>query len=215
LINRLSALLLIGCFACQEPIKTAPAPSLESLPPLPAGSLPDYGRLPDFKLVDQENAAFPRERLRGKIWISNFIFTTCAMYCPLLSARMGVLQRRLAESNADPALQLVSISIAPETDTPAVLKSYGARYRQDPARWSFLTGKTDPLQLAVTEAYKNSPPIDAKTGTATGFLALHGQAFELIDGDGRIRGYYPKSDAGLDAVLSDAKKLLASRDAGP
>lgn len=211
--TRFGALVLIGCFACQEPIKTAPAPSLENLSELPAGSLPDYGRLPDFNLVDQENAPFPRQRLRGKIWISNFIFTTCAMYCPLLSARMGVLQRRLAESNADPSIQLVSISIAPETDTPAVLTNYGARYRQDPARWTFLTGNTDPLQLAVTDAYKKSPPTDARTGTATGFLALHGQAFELIDGEGRIRGYYPKSDAGLDAVLRDAKKLLASRQA--
>jgi protein SCO1/2 len=95
------------------------------------------------------------------------------------------------------------------------LKAYGARYHQDPARWSFLTGKTDPLLLAVTEAYKQAPPVKALPQNATGFLALHGEAFVLLDGEGRVRGYGGKSDSGLDGLISSAIKLRAESATGP
>ncbi len=207
-----AVLLLIGAACNRQPIHVSARAAAPTGPAAqPSGATPSYGQLPEFNLIDQDGAPFTRERLRGKVSIANFIYTTCAMECPMLTARMAVLQRRLAGQDA--SIQLVSISIAPDTDTPAVLKAYGARYHQDPARWSFLTGKTDPLLLAVTEAYKQAPPVKALAQNATGFLALHGEAFVLLDGEGRVRGYGDKSDSGLDGLISTAIKLRAESTA--
>jgi len=177
--------------------------------PRPQATLPVYGTLPPIDLVDQEGRPFTRERLKGRIWITNFIFTSCPTVCPLLSQRMSALQTRLAGQG--PGVQLASISVDPETDTPAVLKAYGARYQQDPARWTFLTGKPDAILSAVSDGFKIGVTREARPaadGKAAGLALVHGENFVLMDGEGRIRGYYHKDDAELDRLVADALRLL-------
>lgn len=165
------------------------------------------GNLADLELVDQDNVPFTRARLRGHAWIANFIFTTCHMQCPMLSARMRLIQSRIA-SMAD-APQLLSVTILPQTDTPPVLKAYGEKFGRDPARWTFVTGKTDTVFSAVSDAYKKSPLAhQQQPGIHAGeFIALHGEVFVLLDGEGRIRGFYRKDDAGVARLIEDAGRL--------
>jgi protein SCO1 len=176
---------------------------------LSSQGLPEYGALPRMSLIDQDGKPFTLERMRGRVWIANFIFTTCPMACPLLSQRMSTIQRKIAD---DPfAIQLASFSIDPSHDTPAVLKQYGTRYQQNPARWTFITGReedvlavvSDGLLAAVDEA-KGSPKA---TVAARSFVAMHGEFFVLIDQASRIRGYYHKDDAELDRLVADARAL--------
>lgn len=96
---------------------------------------------PDFTLLDQEGHAVSMSRFRGKQVVVNFIFTRCpiATMCPAATARMMSLQKAAKEAGvAD--LELVSISLDPEYDTPGVLKDYASARGIDTANFTFLTG---------------------------------------------------------------------------
>lgn len=97
--------------------------------------------VPDFTLLDQEGRAISMNRFRGKQVVVNFIFTRCpiATMCPAATERMVALQQAAkAAGLAD--LELISISLDPEFDTPGVLKHYATVRGIDTANFTFLTG---------------------------------------------------------------------------
>jgi protein SCO1 len=97
--------------------------------------------LPDFTLLDQEGRPVAGNRFRGKQVVLNFIFTRCpiANMCPAATMRMIDLQKA-ARAAGVPNLELVSVSLDPEYDTPGVLKEYAEVRGIDTANFSFLTG---------------------------------------------------------------------------
>jgi protein SCO1/2 len=112
-------------------------------------------RVPDVGLVRADGA---RVHLRheiddGKPVILNFVFTSCAAICPVMSATFAQLQRWLA---ADPGqVHLVSISIDPEEDTPERLRDYAHSLHAGP-HWSFYTGTLEASIVAqrAFDAYR-------------------------------------------------------------
>ena len=107
-----------------------------------------YGELPNFSLLDQTGAPFERWDMTGGVWVADFIFTRCPEICPLLSTRMAQLQDLvLAHDSGGPPIGLVSITVDPRHDTPAVLAEYGSKFSADPSVWSFLTGSENDIQL--------------------------------------------------------------------
>ncbi len=54
-----------------------------------------YGTVPEFVLLNQDGKNFGSAQLRGKIWIADFIYTTCPGPCPMISTRMSELQKPL------------------------------------------------------------------------------------------------------------------------
>jgi protein SCO1 len=79
----------------------------------------------------------------------NFVFTTCGGICPMMSATFSQVQKQLgADSNK---LQMVSISIDPEHDTPAVLTDYAKKFSAGP-QWQFMTGSAE-NSVAVQRAF--------------------------------------------------------------
>lgn len=95
--------------------------------------------VPDVVLVNQNGAKVRfRDILQSnKPVIVDFIFGTCTTICPILSVSYANLQQKLGPDSQK--VQLVSISIDPENDTPKVMKEYLKRYRAKPG-WDFLTG---------------------------------------------------------------------------
>ena len=84
----------------------------------------------------------------------DFIFGTCTTICPVLSASFVNFQNKLGLDAGK--VQLVSISIDPEHDTPKVLKAYLKRYRAKPG-WDFLTGNRENIER-VTNAFGSYTP---------------------------------------------------------
>ena len=101
------------------------------------GTLDRFGAVPDFALINRDGKTITRADLLGQVWVVNFIFTQCAEACPLSSGLMAQLQKTFG---AVDDVRLVSISVDPEHDTPAVLSTYASRLRAHPTRWLFLTG---------------------------------------------------------------------------
>lgn len=157
--------------------------------------LPSYGTVPNFELINQDAQPFGSSQLSGKIWIADFIFTTCPGPCPIISTRMSELQKPLAKSD----VRLVSFSVDPEKDTPEVLRVYADKLRKEPIRWDFLTG---PLKT-ITSLSRDDFKLAISEGEQPESGPIHSTRFVLVDRHGTIRGYY-------DALAPDAvTKLLA------
>jgi protein SCO1/2 len=169
-------------------------------------------QLPEFTLTDQLGLPFGSKDLDGKVWIANFIFTNCPSRCPLLSADMEKLQKRMR--NMGNAVYLVSFTVDPERDTPEVLKAYAEKHHANVRRWRFLTGDLDKVKQAIVAGFKM--PMDPGTATPsedsekpTLFDITHGTRFVLIDHKGRVRGFYDADNDGMDALVRDLSLVVS------
>jgi protein SCO1 len=160
--------------------------------------------LPAYTLTDQRGKPFGAADLRGKTYIADFVFTSCPSVCPRLTKRMLEIQRRT--DDLGDALRLVTFSVDPETDTPERLAEYARKYDANEARWTFLTGPLGEVETVVVKGFKMAL---GKTETSPGiFEIFHGERLVLVDGDGRIRAFYEADDAGIEAVVRDARLVL-------
>jgi protein SCO1 len=101
---------------------------------------------PDAKVVTQDGKTlrFYDDLIKDKVFVISFLFTTCKDVCPLATARLAELQDKLGASMGRD-VYFYSISIDPETDTPARLKQYAAAFGAGPG-WLFLTGAPDEIR---------------------------------------------------------------------
>jgi protein SCO1 len=102
-------------------------------------------KAPDFVLLDQDNRRFDTAQLRGRVVVLDFIFTTCTDVCPLFTANLATLQRKLNDRYGD-RLFFLSVTTDPEIDSAKVLKAYSGRYGADLKNWAFLTGSETQLK---------------------------------------------------------------------
>ena len=109
-----------------------------------------YGTVPEFVLLNQDGKNFGSAQLRGKIWIADFIYTTCPGPCPMISSRMSELQKPLEKTD----VHLVSFSVDPAKDTPQVLRGYAERLQAEPGRWDFLTGPQSTIYNLSRSGFK-------------------------------------------------------------
>jgi protein SCO1/2 len=154
-----------------------------------------YGTVPPFQLVNQNGQPFSSNQLAGKVWIADFIFTSCPGPCPMISSRMSELQKPLEKTD----VHLISFSVDPEKDTPEVLRGYAEKLHAQPARWDFLTGP----KATIYDLTKNGFSLAVSDGSEEAGVPVHSTRMVLVDRHGKIRGYY-------DALEPDAvTKLLA------
>ena len=114
-------------------------------------STADY-TLPQVKLVrdDGKTVSLPEELDDGRPVVLDFIFTTCATICPVMSQTFAQVQRKLGDARGK--VHMVSISIDPEEDTPARLAEYARKFKAGP-QWQFYTGTTQ-ASIATQRAFE-------------------------------------------------------------
>jgi protein SCO1/2 len=158
-------------------------------------TISSYGALPSFEFVNQDAQPFGSAQLAGRIWIADFIFTSCPGPCPIISSRMSELQKPLAKTD----IHLVSFTVDPEKDTPEVLRVYAEKLHAQSKRWDFLTGSRAAIDALTRDGFK----LAVSDGSDEGGMPVHSTRVVLVDRRGAIRGYY-------DALAPDAvTKLLA------
>ena len=95
--------------------------------------LATFNTVPAFTLTDQAGEEFRSDAaLKGKVWIADFIFTTCTGPCPRMSSQMKRVQTELKDL---PGVELVSFTVDPDNDTPSALAEYAKRFAADTSRW--------------------------------------------------------------------------------
>lgn len=133
---------------------TGKAPPAVATSPSPL----DHARhLASFSLTERSGRIVTQTELADKFLVVNFVFTSCSLSCRVVNDRMAEIQR-LAADAAD--VQLVSLTVDPRSDTPAVLAKFADSYHADPNRWLFLTGETaDVYRLIETSFIPRSPEL--------------------------------------------------------
>ena len=160
-----------------------------------------YGTVPNFELVNQDGQRFGSVQLAGKIWIADFIYTSCPGPCSMISMRMSELQKPLEKTD----VHLVSFSVDPEKDTPEVLRGYAEKLHAEPKRWDFLTGR----KSAIYNLSHNDFKLAVSDGSAEAGIPVHSTRMVLVDRHGVIRGYYEATDAdAVTKLLADTSHLL-------
>ena len=104
--------------------------------------------VPDVVLVNQDGARVRLQSLveSDKPVVLDFIYATCTTICPVLSAGYTSVQSKIGP---DPrVVQLISISIDPEHDTPKIMKGHLRQYRAKPG-WDFLTGSREDIDRVM------------------------------------------------------------------
>ncbi len=170
--------------------------------------LPRWGEVPAFALTDAAGQPFGTAQLDGRVWIADFIFTSCPSVCPRMTEDMSKLQTWLANRALDGRVHLVSISVDPARDTPARLGEYAKQFHARPAAWTFATGSQQAIEDAVVRGFKIAVSRE-KDDTEDGFAIVHGTKFVLVDAKRQIRGYYDSNDAESMAKLRDDVTALA------
>ncbi len=162
-----------------------------------SSDLPVLSTVPAFSLIDQNSNAFESPaHLQDTIWVANFIFTNCPGPCPRMSTQMKDVQVAVTGTG----IKLVSFSVDPERDTPAVLSAYASRYNARSGTWFFLTGPKENLQHLSKNVFQ--------LGDVGGDLE-HSTRFVLIDRKSRVRGFYLSSEQNaITRLIADAKSLL-------
>ena len=164
--------------------------------------LPKVAPVPAFSLTERDGRTVTNQDLLGHVWVADFFFTLCTGPCPKLSLRLRSLQEGIREYAGD--VKLVSFSVDPTYDQPAVLQKYAERYGAEPDLWWFLTSDDEPSMhklvaegflQAVSRASKRSP-------------VIHSTRFLLIDQEGYIRAWYDGEQAATRAqLLHDIERL--------
>lgn len=108
--------------------------------------------VPDVELVrdDGQPVRLPQELDDGRPVVLSFIFTSCTTVCPLITATLAQLQRKLGPARDQ--VHLMSISIDPEFDTPARLREYAGKFHAGPG-WQHYGGTLD-ASVAVQRAFR-------------------------------------------------------------
>lgn len=156
-----------------EPVDAAPPPTV-----------------PAFSFAERNGTTVTDADLRGKVWVASFVFTQCDTSCPQVTATMHRLQADLGLKD-QPDLRLVTFTMDPDHDTPAVLKRYADDPTRpaDPDRWLFLTGSEDAIRGVMRNAFKLAFERNPNPETP-GKKYNHGTFLFAVDKKGQIRGHF-------------------------
>ncbi|HVT59089.1 MAG TPA: SCO family protein [Thermoanaerobaculia bacterium] len=172
-----AAVALVNRLACRRAASPTPPPLL--------------GHLPDFTLTNRDGRTIRLRDLAGAPWVADFVFTRCQSSCPLMTARLAILDRALTRPRG---LRLVSFTVDPDHDTAPVLAGYAVSFAASP-RWLFLTGSARELYALSRQGFKLGIelPGGAVASGAAGTI-VHSTRFILVDGRSNIRRYYEALD---------------------
>ena len=153
---------------------------------------------PPINLTDQDGNPFQLETLRGRPVLVYFGYTHCPDVCP---TSIGMINEALAATGPGPRVLFVSID--PDRDDVAVMKSY---LRYLPAAYIGLSGTPEEIRRTADDWGVQYAKIE--TGSAGGYAMGHSSNVLLVDARGMVRAAFP---FGIESepVAAALKELLA------
>jgi len=151
--------------------------------------IPILKPVPEFSFINQDGDPFTEKDLNDKITILDFIFTSCAGPCPIMTHNMTGLYRSFSQVEE---VQFVSITVDPDVDTQDILKQYAKINGVNDDRWQFITSNIE----AIKDLKKNGFMLYAEE-----LPRGHAIKFVLIDQNGQIRKYFDGTEEASMAVL--------------
>jgi protein SCO1 len=157
----------------------------------------------DFNYSNQDGETFGLEDLKGKVWVADFIFTSCLDVCSPMTFHMEKLQK-MAKKEGVTNIEFVSFSVDPSLDTPEKLKEFGENFNVDFANWNFLTGyKQKEIENFALKSFKT-----LVLKPQQGDQVIHGTDFYLVGPKGTVLKYYTGlNEIPFKEIINDIKSL--------
>jgi protein SCO1 len=208
-----SGLLLAFCtiIACQSPaIKQS---RVEKLPYYnspeftphwfdSADSLVGFHQISPFKLLNQDGDTITEKTFEGKVYVTDFFFTTCPGICPKMTTNLAIVQDAFIN---DDAVLLLSHSVMPDVDSVSTLKKYALAKGVKSHKWHLVTGERNQIYKLGRKDYFVEEDLGVEK-TEDEFL--HTENFVLIDKKRYIRGIYNGlNEASVQQLIADIKTL--------
>jgi protein SCO1 len=114
----------------------------------------------DTVLIDQDGRELRlfTDLMAGKVVLIHAGFVDCKTDCPLTASILQKVQEHLgARLGAD--VRILSITLDPESDTPARLKEHASKLQVRPG-WHFLTGKPEDVEAVLGKLGLTAPDRD-------------------------------------------------------
>lgn len=166
--------------------------------------LPVISYVQPFRFTNQDGKPVTEQDLAGRVYVTEYFFTTCPNICPMLNNNMKKVYERF---KGQEGFMIVSHTCNPEIDSAAVLKKYADSMQVDTRQWIFLTGRKDSLYNTARVSYMLDDPKNNLTNIEDQFM--HTQFFALVDRNGKVRKIYDGlKDKEVELLIKDIPLLL-------
>jgi protein SCO1 len=157
-----------------------------------------------FSFVNQDGKAVTDADMLGKVYVSEFFFTTCTGICPEMNTNMKGVYERFKDN---PNFAILSHTSDPERDSVPVLKRYADSMKVNTDKWIFLTGRKDSLYKAARLSYTVDNPANNLQRIEDQFI--HTQFWALVNKEGKVKKVYDglKKDE-VNEMVNEIENLL-------
>jgi protein SCO1/2 len=187
---------LAAAFVIALPFAMPGAASAE----LKSGEFSPPRMAPDFTLQGSNGKPLRLADYQGKVVALGFGFTYCPAVCPTTLAQLAAVKQKLGAAAKD--FQVVYVTVDPDRDTPARMKTYLAGFDS-----SFLGATGTAAQLAQVRQEYGISSVRIDGGSAANYGFNHSSFIYLIDRAGKLRALSPYGRA-VDDVVHDVNALL-------
>jgi len=162
----------------------------------------NFHQIPPFSLLNQFGDSITEKDVDGKIFVTDFFFTTCPGICPKMTSNMLLIQEAFLE---DEDILLLSHSVTPEYDSVPILRSYAEMKGVIKDKWHLLTGD----RKEVYDLGRNQYFVEEDLGLEKDPEDfIHTENFVLVDGSRHIRGIYNGlNKTSINQLIADIKSL--------
>jgi protein SCO1 len=184
-------------------------PADAGVPTAVAAPLTEGQPVPDAALVDQAGRPFsPVSRLRGLPWAVTFVYTRCPLpnFCPTLERRFVDAQRAIHSTPPLADARLVSVSIDPEHDTPAILAAHAKDLGADSRIWTLATGP-----LGEVQRFSQRFGLMVQRGNGTPEELVHSMRTAIVDRQGRVAAVFEGSEWHTPALVEALERAAGAR----
>ena len=161
--------------------------------------------LPDFKLIDHNNQVLGKAELAGSWSILYFGYTHCTDVCPIDLNILGEMLNAIDDRDTRRLIRVVFVSVDPERDTPAVLKSYLQNFHPEIIGASAPAAELNILTHAIGIPHSH----DKNHEHQAVYDVSHSSVMILLNPEGKYAGLF---SAPQDSALmaSDLGKIIDS-----
>ncbi|HEV2260933.1 MAG TPA: SCO family protein [Candidatus Rubrimentiphilum sp.] len=130
-------------------------------------------------LIDQRGERFTFSTFAGTPLLVTFVAAHCTDACPLVNAQFSAAAHRFAREHRK--VHLLTITLDPEHDPPAVMRALAGTFSADPSIWTLASG-------SVTDVHRvmRGFGVVAQRGRK-GYADVHTTFVYLVDARGMLR----------------------------
>lgn len=163
-----------------------------------SAALDSLHRIAPFTLVNQNGDTITERTFAGKIYVADFIFTSCGGICPTMTANMGKVQEKFKTAGE---VLFLSHSVTPELDSVATLQNYAKLNGLLSGKWHVVTGKRQMIYGLARHSYFADEDLGEPRDENE---FLHTENFFLVDRKGHLRGLYNGvTPTDIDRLIED------------